>query len=215
MVPASLQQQTLGELHHGHQGIQRCRLRTRNSVWWPGISQQIKEAIECCAEFVKHSTQRPETLMPTHLPDYPWQSVAIDLFILSGANYVLIVDYFSRYPEVIKLRSTSSNAVIEAVKAVFSRHGIPETVRSDNGSSDEFARFAARYGFRHTTSSPHFPQSNGLAERTAQTVKKKIKTLTWPSLPTDLHSYLGVACHWPNSSWEDNYVQICHRSQNS
>ncbi|KAL5509461.1 hypothetical protein EMCRGX_G004842 [Ephydatia muelleri] len=56
-----------------------------------------------------------------------------------------------------KLKSTSSKAVIEAVKAVFSRHGIPETVRSNNGpqfSSDEFARFAADYGFWHTTSSP-------------------------------------------------------------
>ena len=91
---------------------------------------------------------------------------------------MLIVDYFSRYPEVIKLKSTSSKAVIEAVKAVFSRHGIPETVKSDNGpqfSSDEFARFAADYGFRHTTSSPHFPQSNGLAERTVQTVKNILK----------------------------------------
>ena len=137
-----------------------------------------KGSIECCAECVKHSTPHPEPLMPTPLPDYPWQSVAMDLFILNGANYVLIVDYFSRYTEVIKLRSTSSNTVIEAVKAVFSRHGIPETVRSDNGpqfSSDEFARFAACYGFRHTTSSPHFPQSNGLAERMVQTVKNSLK----------------------------------------
>ena len=156
----------------------RCRLRARISVWWPGISQRIKEVIEGCAECVKRSTSRPEPLMPTPLPDYPWQSVAMDLFMLNGANYVLIVDYFSRYPEVIKLKSTSSKAVIEAVKAVFSRHGIPETVRSDNGpqfSSDEFARFAADYGFRHTTSSPHFPQSNGLAERTVQTVKNMLK----------------------------------------
>ena len=178
VVPESLQHKTLGKLHHGHQGIQRCRLRARISVWWPGISQRIKEAIECCAECVKHSTPRPEPLMPTPLPDYPWQSIAMDLFILNKATYVLIVDYFSRYPEVIKLRSTSSNAVIEAVKAVFSRHGIPEMVQSDNGpqfSSDEFARFAACYGFWHTTSSPHFPQSNGLAERTVQTVKNILK----------------------------------------
>eukprot|EP00731_Ephydatia_muelleri_P013432 Em0007g742a len=75
-----------------------------------------------------------ETLEKLHHghQDYPWQSVAMDLFMLNGANYVLIVDYFSR-------------------------HGIPETVRSNNGpqfSSDEFARFAADYGFWHTTSSP-------------------------------------------------------------
>ena len=96
VVPESLQHETLGKRHHGHQGIQRCRLRARNSVWWPGISQRIKEAIECCAECVKHSTPRPEPLMPTPLPDYPLQSIAMDLFILNGATYVLIVDYFSR-----------------------------------------------------------------------------------------------------------------------
>ena len=102
----------------------------------------------------------------------------MDLFVLNGVNYVVIVDYFSRYPEVIKLRSTTSNTLIDAVKAVFSRHGIPESVRSDNGpqfSSREFAKFAASYGFKHTTSSLYFPQSNGLAERTVQTVKNILK----------------------------------------
>ena len=128
----------------------RCRLRAQNSVWWPGISQRIKDVIEHCSVCVKHYTPHCEPLMPTLLPDYPWQSVAMDLFVLNGVNYVVIIDYFSRYPEVIKLRSTTSNTLIDAVKAVFSRHGIPESVRSDNGpqfSSCEFAKFAASYGF--------------------------------------------------------------------
>ena len=64
------------------------------------------------------------------------------------------------------------------MKSVFSRHGIPETVVTDNGpqySSQEFAAFANQYGFTHTTSSPHFPQSNGHAERAVKTVKKLLK----------------------------------------
>ena len=107
MVPESLQQETLAKLHHGHQGIVRCRLRAQNSVWWPGISQRIKDVIEHSSVCVKHSTPHREPLMPIVLPDYPWQSVAMDLFVLNGVNYVVIVDYFSRYPEVIKLRSVS------------------------------------------------------------------------------------------------------------
>ena len=107
MVPESLQQETLAKLHHGHQGIVRCRLRAQNFVWWPGISQRIKDVIEHCSVCVKHSTPHREPLMPTVLPDYPWQSVAMDLFVLNGVNYVVIVDYFSRYPEGIKLRSVS------------------------------------------------------------------------------------------------------------
>ena len=71
--------------------------------------------------------------MPSELPAYPWQKVGTDLFLLNGATYVVIVDYFSRYPEVIKLASTTSRSVIVALQSTFARHGIPEIVVSDNG----------------------------------------------------------------------------------
>ena len=84
--------------------------------------------------------------MSTQLPDYPWQKAGTDLFVLKGATYLLVVDYYSRFPEVIQLKSTTSQSVIDALKAVFARYGIPETLVSDNGpqySSTEFAEFAA------------------------------------------------------------------------
>ena len=95
--------------------------------------------------------------MTSELPKYPWQVVATDLFELNKLNYLLVVDYFSRYPEVLQLTSTTSMSVISALKSVFSRHGIPEIVRSDIGpqySSAEFMSFASSYGFHHLTSSP-------------------------------------------------------------
>ena len=82
---------------------------------------------------------------------------------------------FLRYPEVIKLTSTTSSAVITALKSIFSRHDIPEIVRSDNGpqySSDLFAKFATSYDFKHVTSSPLFAQSTGAdGEATTETVR--------------------------------------------
>ncbi len=69
--------------------------------------------------------------MTTPLPDYPWQVLGSDLFQVRADH--LVVDYFSRYPEVVKLTSTISAAIITALKAIFSRHGIPEVLRSDNG----------------------------------------------------------------------------------
>ena len=65
--------------------------------------------------------------------------------------------------------------LIKQMKSIFSRFGIPEKVVSDNGpqySSSEFTKFASDYGFKHTTSSPKYPQSNGLAERSVQTIKR-------------------------------------------
>ena len=71
--------------------------------------------------------------MTSELPKYPWQVVGTDLFELNKSNYLLVVDYFSKYPKVLQLTSTTSASVISALKSVFSRHGIPEIVRSDNG----------------------------------------------------------------------------------
>ena len=148
-----------------------------------GVMSQMMEMIQQCPECIQKVRQPREPLLITPLPDYPWQMVGTDLFELKKVHYVIVIDYFSRYPEVIKLTSTTSSAAIAALQAVFSRHGIPDVVRSDNGpqyASQEFAQFAHVYGFRHVCSSPKFPQSNGQVERTVQTVKQLLKQRSAP-----------------------------------
>ena len=213
VIPDALQTETLKKLHEGHLGITRCRLRAKTAVWWPGLSKKIAEFVNKCPECARNSTPRKQPLIPTVLPDHPWQRVAADLFHLKGAEYIVIIDYFSRYPEVIKLRSTTSLSVIHALKSVFSRHGIPEILISDNGpqfssrdpeilisdngpqfSSREFAGFTKYYQFTHTTSSPHYPASNGQAERAVQTVKDLLKDADDPFLA--LLSYRATPLPW-------------------
>ena len=124
----------------------------------------------CC----KHKKQNVEPLKPTPFPEYPWQRVATDLFEWKKTSYILVVDYCSRYTEIASLRTTNSNGVIQKLKTVFARHGIPECLVSDNGpqfTSQQFQKFSEEYGFEHTTSSPNFPQANGEAERAVRTVK--------------------------------------------
>ena len=125
VIPASLQQQILQKVHHGHQGIQRCRLRISTSVWWPGISKAIETFIKSCPQCVKSYVPPKEPLLISSLPDRPWQKVAADLFELNNCQYLIVIDYFSRYPEVIKLGTTSSTSIINTLKSIFSRHGIP------------------------------------------------------------------------------------------
>ena len=166
-VPVSLQKETLGKIHQGHQGIERCRLLAQNSVWWPGLYRDIQETVRQCSVSAKLHTPSKEPLIPSVLPERPWQKLGSDLFELQGKDYLLIVDYFSRFVEVIKLTSTTSNAVITATKSVFSRYGVPELLMTDNGPQyvcAAFRQFAEEYNFEHITSSPHFPQSNGQAE---------------------------------------------------
>ena len=115
------------------------------------------------------------------MPDYPWQVVGSDLFELKGGHYLLVVNYFSHYPEVIKLSSTTSSNIIALLKTIFAQHGIPEVLRTDNGpqyAAKEFAVFAKTYRFQHVTSSPRFPQSNGQVERMVQAIKGMRKNST-------------------------------------
>ena len=87
--------------------------------------------------------------------------------------------------ELAKLTSTTSPTIIQHLKSIFARHGVPESVVSDNGpqySSNAFATFAEEYGFTHITSSPRYAQANGLAERTVQTVKSLLKKSSDPYL---------------------------------
>ena len=157
-----MQIEILNKIHAGHQGIQRCRLKVATSVWWPGVSKEVEQFIKSCPVCQKTSPHTEPLLQPSH----PWEKVAADLFQLKGKSYFLVVDYYSRYVEVQTLSSTSVSIVV-ALKAIFSRHGIPTTFVSDNGpqfDSQEMKTFVSEYGFKYITSSPYYLKSNGQAE---------------------------------------------------
>ncbi|XP_045541419.1 uncharacterized protein LOC123722901 [Papilio machaon] len=78
----------------------------------------------------------------------------------------------------VQVESLRSDVIVNHLKNIFSRFGIPETVMSDNGpefNSKEFRLFAREWNFKHITSSPRYPQSNGQVERTIQTIKNIMK----------------------------------------
>ena len=134
VLPPVLQRETLDKIHEGHQGIQQCRLRVKSSIWWPGIMNQLTQRVQHCSICRREAATTSEPLMLTPLLDYPWQVLGSDIFQLRGVNYLLLVDYFSQYPEVVKLTCTTSPAITATMKVVFSRHGIPEILQTDNGS---------------------------------------------------------------------------------
>ena len=197
VVPTSLQKQVLQKVHHGHHGIQRCHLRITSSVWWSGISNAMERYIRSCPQCVKSYVPPKEPLITTPLPTRPWQKLAADLFELNNNPYLIVVDYFSRYPEVVKLTSTTSVNIINILKSIFARHGIPSTLITDNGpqfSSREFQKFASVYSLQHLTSSPRYPQSNGLVERAVGTTKGLLRNTSDPHLA--LLSFRATPLPW-------------------
>ena len=116
----------------------------------------------------KIDKNRVEPMIPSDVLELPWQTVGSDLFELNDSNYLLVVDYLSAFVEIAKLNNTSSASIVNNLKSISARNGIPEIVVTDNGPqylSQTFSAFADAHGFTHRTSRPRYPQSKGVSER--------------------------------------------------
>ena len=133
LIPTELRSEMLDKLHEGHLGIMKCCARARQSVWWPGISQYLAGKVKNCVECTKNQIQRSEPMLPTPLPELPWQKVSTDLFQWKNSHNLIMVDYYSRYFELSQLNQLTADTIITHTKSLFARHDIPKVVYSDNG----------------------------------------------------------------------------------
>lgn len=135
VIPYKLRKEILNKIHYNHLGIKKCLSLAKESVYWPTMSNEIKQMIESCHMCIKYSkSQTQEELKSHEIKMLPWNKVGCDLFELQGEKYLLIIDYYSKFIEIEVLENdTSSNRVINILKSMFARHGIPVTVISDGG----------------------------------------------------------------------------------
>jgi hypothetical protein len=174
-VPHSLRDVYLRRCHSGHQGIGKCRRRAQELFWWPSVGEDIAKHVTDCHTCIKLRAIKHEPVAESPLPEAPWREVGTDIFLFEGSTYLIMCDYYSKWIETEKLASQTASSVIGAAKRVFARFGVPERMRSDNGpcfACDQFRSFADDWGFTLITSSPRYPQSNGLAERAVGIVKR-------------------------------------------
>lgn len=178
VIPATLRPMILTRLHEGHLGIEKTKRLARDTVYWPGLTTDIVtsvKACEVCNKFARNNVKEKLSAYP--IPTYPWQQLAIDIANFSGKDYLVIVDKFSNWPEIVTLQSKTANEIVAHLSSLFARHGIPESIVSDNNpfNSAAYNTFAQEWGFEPIFTSPHYPQSNGHAERTVQTVKMMLR----------------------------------------
>ncbi|XP_046812674.1 uncharacterized protein K02A2.6-like [Lucilia cuprina] len=176
LIPKSLRSKMLQNIHEGHIGIQGCQQIARGSIYWPNINNDIYNVVSSCDTCLKYRNANPKEELKSHeIVAIPWYKVGCDIFQFENKMYLVVVDYYSKYFEVEFLNSGyTATQVITKCKSIFSRQGIPAILVSDNGppfSSSCFKTFCNDWGIEFVTSSPYLARSNGLAERTIQTVK--------------------------------------------
>ena len=148
---------------------------TLETVYWPGINKDIVKQYQSCKTCSKLlKSQRHEPLQSHPTPEIPWHTVAIDLFELKNSKYLLLVDYYGRFPILCKLSSTTTKVLIQEMKEVFTKLGVPCIIVWYGGSqytSAEFRDFLKQWQIEHKVSSPRNSQSNGMVERCVRTMK--------------------------------------------
>ena len=176
VIPNALRPKMLEVLHQGHFGTEKTLNRARDTVFWPRISAEITDMVLNCSVCLERRNSNPkEPLKPHNTPDYPWQTVATDLFMWEGQDFLITVDYYSKHFEVQKLPSTKASTIIAKLESIFARHGSPETVISDNAAMytcELFSNFAREWNFTHVTISAKHSQSNGMVEKSVGICKK-------------------------------------------
>ena len=179
-------------IHEGHLGLGKCKLQIKDTVYWVGINEQLEKLVlncELCLRYSKAKSKQPANMsLGQKILIYPWTKNATDIFHLKSDSYLLIVDYTSRFPVICKLMFTTAQQVVSQIKLIFSEYGWPATIVSDNRpcySAETFTKLMIQHSVNHITSSPHYPQSNGPAEKYVQIVKNLFYKVQEEG--TDLH----------------------------
>ena len=177
IIPQALHKEMIQLLHTGHLRLEKCLNRAKQSMYWPGLYDELKDLITNCTTFLKFSAQKPTSNKqhPGHeIPVHLWSKLVSDIFYFEGDSYLLIVDYTSHFPIIRNLSSMTGKAIAHHMQPIFSKYEWPNTLVTDNGpcyTSKEFQILMQSMSVNHHTSSPHYLQSNGCAEKFVGIIK--------------------------------------------
>jgi len=175
VIPKKLRKTILTLLHETHLSSHKQKFLAKSIFYWPGINSDIcnfAEDYSLCQKLKRN--QIKQTLINHEIPNAPFIKIGLDMAEYKSSNYLIVVDYYSRWLEIIEIRHKDTSTIISKLKPLFSKFGIPMEIIADNMpfGSREFLKFANDWEFEVNTASPHYPQSNGLAEKGVGIAKK-------------------------------------------
>lgn len=169
VIPTALRERLLHELHKGHFGIVKTKSLARGRFWWPQIDICIERCVGACSTCIALRPAPPRASpAPWPRPSAAWQRIHLDYLSIGQSVHLVVVDAYSKWLECLPMsKGTSTGQLIVQLKYLFSRHGLPTVIVSDNDvkiKTAEFHRFCTANGIEHVTSPIYHPASNGQAE---------------------------------------------------
>ena len=176
IIPESLTNQITNTMHDlGHNADTNLIALIKQYFYYASMYAQVHAITQSCPLCQRTNiSKRKEPYGFRPLPARPFSEISIDHKTLDNGWYVLVIlDIFSRYPDVAFVKSTSFEATREPLLKYFSYFSTPLIVRSDNGSpfgSERFREFSIEQNFQHQLHTPRSPQANSEVERVMQTI---------------------------------------------
>ncbi|XP_059059126.1 uncharacterized protein K02A2.6-like [Achroia grisella] len=178
-IPKKLQSAILEMLHDGHNGVNAMQSLARLHVYWSNIDKDIQNFSKHCKLCQSSKTNTNSApVYPWGVPPEPWHRLHIDFagpFL--GYMWLIAIDAYTKWLEVIPMKSTTSRATISRLDNIFATFGIPKYIVTDNGPqfiSSEFRSYCQSIGTTHIKTTPYHPRTNGLAERAVRTFKERM-----------------------------------------
>ncbi len=187
LVPRSRREMIFQAAHctpmAGHLGEAKTRERLMARFFWPGIHENVRRLCAACRECQLVNPPAKAPLCPLPLMEVPFERIGMDLIgplERSAWGYcfaLVLVDYATRYPEAVPLRSISAKSVAEALFRLISRVGIPKEILTDQGTafmSHTLKELYELLGIKSIRTVYH-PQTDGLVERFNRTLKNMVR----------------------------------------
>ena len=191
VVPKSRREIVFQAAHYnpmaGHMGCEKTLNRVMARFYWPGIWADVHRWCASCPEcqLVNQPAIPRAPLWPLPLMEVPFERIGMDLigpFHRSARGYrfvLVLVDYATRYPEAVPLRTISAKGVAQALFQVISRVGIPKEILTDQGTQFMSRTLGTQLygllGIKSIRTSVYHPQTDGLVERLNKTLKSMIR----------------------------------------
>jgi len=234
VIPRELRKEIMEMLHDskwaGHPGMSRMKASLGSRYYWPRMREDIESWVKCCraCAMAKRGKGRGKAPLIQELSGAPFQRVAFDVIgplprTKSGKRFILVmVDYYTKWAEAYDLENHTAITVAHTIATRWiSLYGTPLRLHCDN--APEFRGHVLRQlrevlGIRGTFSSPYRPKSNGLCERTNQTIEGILRAMIqdkrdeWDTaLPFAMMSYRAT----PHSSTNYSPNMLCFGRENT